>query len=245
MFIRFIVTELCDGTLRELVHNSYNLVFDERLALQEIAEGVAHLHANKILHRDLKPRNILYSLRLENTKHRVIMKVADFGASRMVEEGKDQKTRSKTTVGYSLKFRPFGTPGWIAPEFLNGASHYTFRGDIFPMGLIFAFKMCKGRHAYSGDVKSDQTDERIMNKQPIHPTIAYELKKRKDASFELIQRMLATMPEGRLSAEEVLQHKFFQPSHADQPDEPTIAQQNPSSTKLIQQQVGYKKIKTY
>ena len=194
----------------DLVKNSYYLPFDERLVLQEIAEGVAHLHANKILHRDLKPGNILYSLRLENAKHRVVMKVADFGASRMVEEGKDQKTRSQTKDGdYSWTFRAFGTPGWIAPEFLNGASYYTFRGDIFPLGLIFAFTLCKGSHPYGGDMESDQRNERIMNKQPMLSTIAFELEQRKDASFELIQRMLATMPEGRLSAKEVLQHEFF------------------------------------
>lgn len=128
----------------------------------------------------------------------------------MLEEGKDQKTRSQTKHGYSFKYRAFGTSGWIAPEFLNDASHYTSRGDIFPLGLIFAFTLCKGRHPYGEeDTKFDQRDELIKKKQPILGDIALELKGRKDGSFELINQMLATLPEGRPTAKEVLQHAFF------------------------------------
>ena len=237
LLIRFIVTELCDGTLLKLVENSYYLPFDERLVLHEIAKGVAHLHEKRILHRDLKPGNILYSLKTpENTKHCVTMKVADFGGSRIVQEDKNHKTRTRTQDGdYSWKFREFGTAGWIAPEFLNGEPHYTPRGDIFPLGLIFAFTLCKGRHPYGDDAES--RDAWMKNKQPMLSNSAFSLKERKDGSYELINQMLATMPEGRLSAKEVLQHEFFSFDHNEAmiTQQPPIYKQDPSSIEHIRE----------
>lgn len=237
LLFRFIVTELCDGTLLKLVANSYYLAFDERLVLHEIAKGVAHLHEKRILHRDLKPGNILYSLKTpENTKHCVTMKVADFGGSRIVQEDKNHKTRTRTQDGdYSWKFRAFGTAGWIAPEFLNGEPNYTPRGDIFPLGLIFAFMLCEGRHPYGDDAES--RDECIKNKKPMLWTSASSLKDRKDGSYELISQMLATMPEGRLSAKEILQHEFFSFDHNEAmiAQQPSISSQNPSSIEHIRE----------
>jgi serine/threonine protein kinase len=63
------------------------------------------------------------------------------------------------------------------------------------------------------------------------------LKERKDGSYELINQMLATMPEGRLSAKEVLQHEFFSFDHNEAmiTQQPPIYKQDPSSIEHIRE----------
>ena len=134
------MVELCNGTLPELVvHGQFE--FKSRDLLHKIVKGLRHLHNNKIIHRDLNPRNILYSLvpielRADGTRP-IVMKLADFGCSRIVSQDKSHLTR---TLGgdYSPVFRPFGTDGWIALEVLKGDKTYTDKIDIYPLGFIFA-----------------------------------------------------------------------------------------------------------
>ena len=61
--------------------------------------------------------------------------------------------KQKTLASNYTILRPFGTDGWLAPEVLNGSPHYTYQGDIFPLGLIFCFTLSGGRHPFGEDVR--------------------------------------------------------------------------------------------
>ena len=86
----FLVLELCEETLTDYVraHNEEYLVSRAPIIIQEILTGLLDLHGNReqerILHRNLKPSNILVDV----LGH---MRLADFGISKKVEEGKPQK----------------------------------------------------------------------------------------------------------------------------------------------------------
>ena len=194
-----IVTELCNGTLHDLVHKDSPIKpnLDElRDVLRQIAKGVYYLHDNDILHRDLKPRNILYLI------WPLTLKVADFGCSRSVPDDMTHYTRTVLHSGYSQHFRPFGTDGWLAPEVLNGEKHLRPPIDIYPLGLLSAFTLCGGQHPYGEDATA--RDERIKNKQPMLDVIRQQLMELGDGCHDLINRMLNPNPNGRSTAAEIL-----------------------------------------
>lgn len=100
-----------------------SVLLDRRIALLwedpkaklavDIAKGMAFLHAQKIIHRDLKTDNILVSSTFTG-------KVSDFGTSRIVHE---------------LCKTPVGTPLWRAPEMFR-AEKYSFKADVYSFGII-------------------------------------------------------------------------------------------------------------
>ena len=214
------IVELCNGTLGELVVNR-QFEFTSRDILHQIVKGLRHLHNNNIIHRDLNPRNILYSrvpVEADGT-HRLVMKLADFGMSRIVPQDKSHLTRTQLRNGWSPVFGPFGTDGWTAPEILKGERTYTDKVDIYPLGLVIAFTSSGGRHPFEDPPKEKETDkgiramkrnERIRNSEPMILTAAQLLgETERDALFYLIQTMLSQDPKLRPSAAEILKHKYF------------------------------------
>ena len=207
------MTELCDGTLHDLVvvnKDYYSKLSSDQLrdvVLRQIAEGLNHLHDNNILHRDIKPHNILFRI------DPLVMKLADFGCSRSVTGDMTHYTRTEIINGYSNTFRPFGTDGWLAPEVLNGAKELRppHAIDIYPLGLIFAFTLCGGKHPY-GDEDATGRDARIKKNQPMLDIIRQQLiEEHGNKCHDLVNRMLDTNPEGRPTAAEVLKDDYFPP----------------------------------
>ena len=87
--------------------------------MREVAEGVAHVHACGVLHRDLKPDNVLFA---EDGRPLVM----DFGLARIGLE------RSSLTHTYET----LGTPVFMAPEQAQGAEGIDFRADVYGLGGI-------------------------------------------------------------------------------------------------------------
>ena len=210
------MTELCNGTLHDLVINkdsTLDLTPDrlKNVVLRQIVEGVKHLHENGIIHRDLKPRNILYRIISdEGGKRQVVMKLADFGCSRSGMGDMNHYTRTTTDSGYSQRFRPFGTDGWLAPEVLNGVTHSRppQAVDIYPLGLIFAFTLCGGRHPYGED--EIKRDERMKNKRSMLDVIQQQLiDEHEERCFYFIFWMLDPNPETRPTAARILDDDYF------------------------------------
>ena len=98
----------------------------------------------EVIHRDLKPDNILYT----GTPEYPIMKLADFGLCRIVQGDQIQTAQFLTTEGtYSKRVVRAGTDDWMAPE-MHNADQFTSASDIFPLGLICAFTLAKGQHPF-------------------------------------------------------------------------------------------------
>ncbi|CUA74639.1 hypothetical protein RSOLAG22IIIB_05647 [Rhizoctonia solani] len=110
------------GTPREFMEEN-KLNSQERLRLLVgIAEGVAHIHRNSIVHGDLKGDNIVIEISHEGT----IPKVTDFGSSRLACLG----------CKYKHINQQVGTFQWISPEVRQGDSGWTTRSDIWAAGCV-------------------------------------------------------------------------------------------------------------
>src|SRR5881397_825348 len=101
--------------------------------MAKVAHAVEYAHSRGVLHRDIKPGNILINDRGEPL-------VSDFGLAKLLD-GNNDLTRSLTT---------FGTAGFIAPEQANGtAADFTPAGDVYSLGAVL-FNLLAGRPPFVG-----------------------------------------------------------------------------------------------
>ena len=121
------------GSLQE---NTASLRDEPRKCVQlmaKVAHAVEYAHSRGVLHRDLKPGNILLNDRGEPL-------VSDFGLAKLLD-GNNDLTRSLTT---------FGTAGFIAPEQANGAAaDFTPAADVYSLGAVL-FNVLAGRPPFLG-----------------------------------------------------------------------------------------------
>ncbi|KAH3901217.1 probable Serine/threonine-protein kinase KIN28 [Saccharomycodes ludwigii] len=185
--------------------------------------GVHHCHRNFILHRDLKPNNLLLAPDGQ-------LKLADFGLARSIPSPQEQLTSNVVTRWYR------------APELLFGAKHYTWAVDIWSIGVIFAELMLRIPYLPGKD-DIDQIDvtfralgtptEKLWpevssfptyNKIKMYPAPSRdELRKRFIAATEnalnLMSGMLLMNPHARWDSVKCLQSDYF--TELPEPTEPS------------------------
>ncbi len=131
---RFLTMELVEGaSLADVLAQRGKLATGEAVALlRGTCEGVAAAHAVGVVHRDLKPGNIMVT-----PEGRAV--VTDFGLARRTDPGADDVTHGAVA----------GTPQYMAPEQVEARHDLDARVDVYALGLI-AFEMLAGRPAWSG-----------------------------------------------------------------------------------------------
>src|SRR5205814_962452 len=104
----------------------------------QACEGVAEAHAAGIVHRDLKPQNLFLTYAFDG---RPIVKVLDFGVSKLVESSGEHPITSTNDL--------LGTPDFMSPEQLMGARDVDARSDVWALGVIL-YRLVTGRAPFSG-----------------------------------------------------------------------------------------------
>lgn len=123
------VLKFCSGgTLFDRLHQKVDLDIKWRLSiLHDVAKGMAYLHEQGVIHRDLKSPNVLITEEAEAV-------IADFGMS-------------KDAVG-TITMSAIGTPHWMAPEILRG-DRYSNSADVWAFGVII-FEVASRQLPYVG-----------------------------------------------------------------------------------------------
>jgi cyclin-dependent kinase len=196
--------DICDSGLDLPILKSF---------LYQLLNGIAHCHHHRILHRDLKPPNLLINREGQ-------LKLADFGLARAF----GIPVRSYTHEVVTLWYR--------APDVLLGSRKYSTPVDIWSVGCIFA-EMANGRPLVAGTSEADQLDRifRLLGTPTLHdypglaqlpdysqdlppyppprgglaslvPTLPTE-------GVELLSAMLQFDPARRVTAQAALEHPFF------------------------------------
>jgi len=128
-------------------------IYSEREALhiiQQVAEALNHAHERDIIHRDVKPKNLML------TKDRVA-KLADMGLARAA---------SDVEAAMAEAGRAYGTPYYISPEQIRGEVSIDQRADIYSLGATF-YHMVTGRVPFEGPTPSAVMHKHL--KEPLTP----------------------------------------------------------------------------
>lgn len=202
-----LVLEYVDFDLEQIIKCREILIMpgDIKSWLFMLLSGLKHMHDNFIMHRDLKPNNLLI------TKNGVL-KLADFGLSRKITE---RMTPSAVTRWYR------------APEMLLGQSQYSFSGDIWSVGVIMAELFLRVPFfAAETDFQQLETICRILGTPKDYAFYNEKTKIIKlkyfpqtnlkniftavsEDALDLLEKMLQFDPSKRINVNEALQHQYF------------------------------------
>ncbi len=132
----FYVMPFVEGeSLRDRLSREGELpIADAVRILREVADALAKAHAQGVVHRDIKPDNVLLA-----DRHAA---VADFGVAKAVSEATGP--HGITTAGVAL-----GTPAYMAPEQASADPHIDHRADIYAFGVL-AYEMLTGQPPFTG-----------------------------------------------------------------------------------------------
>ncbi|HSE68481.1 MAG TPA: protein kinase, partial [Gemmatimonadales bacterium] len=167
-------------TLRARLDREKQLPLDEAVRLTaEVADALAHAHAQGILHRDIKPENILLA-----SGHAL---VADFGIARAVSESGDRLT----STGLAL-----GTPGYMSPEQSTGERDLDARSDLYALASV-SYEMLAGEPPFTGPTAQVVIARRLSQPAPSLRQIRPNIPESVDSA---IQRALATVPADRFAS---------------------------------------------
>eukprot|EP00890_Picochlorum_soloecismus_P004238 jgi/Picsp_1/4815/NSC_02183-R1_cyclin-dependent kinase g-2-like len=243
----FMVMEYADHDLKAVMDKRMKQPFsiaEVKCLMTQLLSGIAYLHENWVLHRDLKTSNILYTNKGQ-------LKICDFGLARQYSSYPKQYTRLVVTLWYR------------APELLLGTRKYSTAVDMWSVGCIMAELLSK-KPIFNGQSEIQQLDlifktlgypneetwpgvseYPYAKKMKITGPIDSLLRKKfpppgpvfdgrptlSDSGFDLLTRLLAICPERRISAEEALQHRWFQEHPL--PKDPTMMPTFPGTNESL------------
>ncbi len=131
----YYVMPLMEGeSLRERLHREQRLSIDEAVSLAcEVADALSYAHGRGLVHRDVKPENVLLT-----AGHAVL---SDFGIARAIDAASSE---TLTQTGVAL-----GTPAYMSPEQVAGEKDLDGRSDIFSLGCVL-YETLSGEPPFTG-----------------------------------------------------------------------------------------------
>jgi nemo like kinase len=213
----YVATELMQSDLHRIIVSQQPLTTDHvKIFLYQILRGLKYLHSANILHRDIKPGNLLVN-------SNCLLKICYFGLARIAEPDDDVSMTREVVTQY-----------YRAPEILMGARHYTSAVDVWSVGCVLAELL--SRHILfqaNGPMQqldlivdvlgaptvddlttaSDAAKQHMLRRarrQPDH-SVLYSLSA--DCNHEVVDllcRLLVFNPERRITAADALFHPYLE-----------------------------------
>lgn len=214
----FLIFEYLDSDLKKYIdeHGSGQTEIpippaDVKRLMYQLCKGVAYCHSHGVMHRDLKPQNLLLD------KKNGLLKIGDLGLSRAFTVPLKSYTHEVVTLWYR------------APEVLLGATHYSTPVDIWSVGCIFA-ELVRKKPLFPGDSELQQLLHIFRFLGTPHEKMWPGVSKLRDwheypqwqpqklpklvpnldtDGMDLLSRMLQYDPSKRITAKEALHHPYF------------------------------------
>jgi serine/threonine protein kinase len=194
----FLVMELVDGrTLDQVVQDwGRGLPLEDVGSVgAQVAEALGYVHRNGVVHRDVKPGNILLGPRTR-------VRLADFGVARLVED----------SAGHTRTGHVIGTAAYLAPEQVTG-DEVSGATDVYSLGLVL-LEALTGRREFPG-AATEAAVARLHRDPEVPESLPEEWR-------ELLVRMMSRDPAERPAADEVAERlRAYAPGSIPQPVEST------------------------
>src|SRR5688572_21736949 len=180
----FVLPHMEGGTLRHRLQREKQLSLTDTIAItRSIATALAHAHEKGLVHRDVKPENILF------TSDQACL--GDFGIARALERALDESTTTSSSIVR-------GTPPYMSPEQAGGDHSYDGRSDIYSLGCV-VYEMLAGMQPFVGPTPESIIAQRLSHApRPLRvyrPTISPRVE-------AVIERALAITPADRFQRSE-------------------------------------------
>jgi serine/threonine protein kinase len=179
-FLYYVMPHVSGGSLRRILEREAILAVDAAVRITEqVASALDHAHRIGVVHRDMKPENILFS-----EGHAI---VADFGIAKAVSAvSRDQLTRS----GF-----PLGTPGYMSPEQAAGSTAQDPRTDVFGLACV-TYEMLVGETPGMWPTEEEVRVGRFLDASAAHRKSLDKLPGRVE---QVLTRALAMRPADRFA----------------------------------------------
>ncbi|OAD76119.1 hypothetical protein PHYBLDRAFT_16163 [Phycomyces blakesleeanus NRRL 1555(-)] len=225
----YLVQELMEADLHQIIRSGQPLTDAHfQYFVYQICRGLKYIHSANVLHRDLKPGNLLVNADCE-------LKICDFGLARGYSDNPE------SSAGFMTEY--VATRWYRAPEIMLSFQNYTKAIDMWSVGCIFA-EMLGGKPLFKGRDYVDQLnqilgilgtpDEETLRRVgsdraqvyirslPRMPRIPFQnLYPRANAlAIDLLNKLLEFDPSRRITVEEALAHPYLSAYH-DEDDEPS------------------------
>jgi mitogen-activated protein kinase 7 len=224
----YLVQELMEADLHQIIRSEQPLTDAHfQYFIYQICRGLKYVHSANVLHRDLKPGNLLVNADCE-------LKICDFGLARGYSQTPDSQ------IGFMTEY--VATRWYRAPEIMLSFKSYTKAIDMWSVGCIFA-ELLSGKPLFKGrdyvdqlnqilsilGTPDDETLRRIgseraqmyirslprMQKVPFSQLFP----KANPVALDLLEKLLKFDPAVRITVEEALAHPYLEAYH-DEDDEP-------------------------
>ncbi|MFZ2278348.1 MAG: protein kinase [Prosthecobacter sp.] len=164
----FFVMELLRGRPITAFCEEHHLTLRERITLfREVCSGVQHAHQKGVIHRDLKPTNILVT----EVDGRPVPKIIDFGIAKALASGGIEAMTFATQANFVL-----GTPQYMSPEQIEDVGSVDTRSDIYALGTVL-YEMLTGSPPFAEVTKQGQTRQEfwrmVRDKNPPRPSTSF------------------------------------------------------------------------
>jgi len=215
----YLVQELMRGpTLYDrFAQNSSEDITEWHVAscVQKIAKALHYLHSKGILHRDLKPQNIMFAKPASEDKNMNSLKILDFGFAKHIADGYTSSSR--------------GTPQYVAPEVVfknrKGKIEYGTSCDMWSLGVLI-YELMSGTSPFERKRTLPEFFKHVRKAEIRFPRRYWE--GASDEVQDLILGLLEKSPKRRLTAKQVLEHAWIK-DNCDEEDE-----NNPSHSQKME-----------
>ena len=181
----FIIMEYCNcGDLGDYIKNNKLDENNIKYYMNQLRNGIQYLIENNVIHRDLKPKNIML------TKNYKILKITDFGFAR------------STIDDISLMDTLCGSPLYMAPEMMLNKK-YNIKSDLWSIGIIL-YEMIYNIHPYGNPINIIDLIDRIKKKKIYFPKNNIS-----DECLNLLSLLLQVNDNERITWNDFFNHSWF------------------------------------